>query len=357
LVGSKIEEENPELQCAYIACGYKAGQAEPNGSLRNCTASCNPNKLWQAIEEFAATCGASQITFILHYSGYGYHASGAPDWLADAWEHRPKLFANAPIVTFFHELYASGKPWTKAFWNSHRQRAIALRIARNSGALLTNRSHSAAWLAQQTGKAPGAVAHLAICSNVGEPLEIVPWKARDARAVLFGGTRFKDPFLKRHAGALIEMCRRMSVETVVDIGTPAKLNPQIFHRSGIHFEQTGWLNATDVSKLLMGSQFGLIDYYPGFIAKSGVLAAAAAHGIVPVVLRDLNGEPDGFRLGLHCLHLNSITSQQPDLVRSKCPSISESIRHWYESHRRSRHADAIVHHLSTQIPKTCSPAC
>ena len=167
---------------------------------------------------------ADDICLVLHYSGYGYHASGAPYWLADALERKPSAFASCRVIAFFHELYATGWPWQRACWWSSRQRAVAIRIARYSDELVTNRAQSARWLEQQTGRDDGRVTHLPICSNVGEPEELAPWEVRAPKAVLFGGAKFKESFLKRHAKCRQLKSANTSVSyALIDIGTPAAL--------------------------------------------------------------------------------------------------------------------------------------
>jgi hypothetical protein len=320
------------------------------------TGVCEPEGLWQAIRKIDAVVTNDEIALVIHYSGYGYDPDGAPAWLANALERRPSQFAPVRIVTFFHELYATGRPWQRAFWTSRRQRAVAIRIAQCSDEMISNREQSARWLEQQTGRPNGSIYHLPVCSNVGEPEELLSWECRSPRAVLFGGRKFKESFLKRNSVATIKACKRLNVSSLVDVGTPAIIDRKAFQRADIAIEQAGWLPGPDVSRIMGNSQFTFIDYHPGYIAKSGVLAAAAAHGSLPIVLRDLQGGADGFYTGQHCIDMHSLLSENQIEMASQFPVVSRSIRDWYESHSLARHAIAIGGLIDPRVVPACTSA-
>src|SRR5207244_7950676 len=65
---------------------------------------------------------------LLHYVNYGFQKRGVPFRLLSILralrrQHRNKL------VTIFHELYASGPPWTSAFWLRPVQIHLAKSVA------------------------------------------------------------------------------------------------------------------------------------------------------------------------------------------------------------------------------------
>ena len=342
LVGGKIEALHGDVSCAYIACGHRRSEAVINSDKRrDITGRSDPSALWRAVKELSGNT-AGDTTIILHYSGYGYTHSGAPIWLADAIERRPTGSSACRIVTFFHELYATGRPWERAFWTSGRQQAVARRIAQASDSLLTNREQSARWLEAQTGRSTGSVRHLPICSNVGEMAELPDRSAGEPMAVLFGGVRFKQSFLTRQVAETIAACRGLGVELLVDIGTPAQVDRARFQRAGIRVEQTGWLPAEDVSRLFRRCQFAFVDYFPEYAAKSGVLAAAAAHGAPTIFPRDIRGNPDGLWSGKQYLELGTVAVENPEANRRRLPTISQSIHEWYASHSIDRHAAALA---------------
>src|SRR4030095_12051398 len=53
---------------------------------------------------------------ILHYVGYGFDSKGAPRWLPDALEAWKSAQPGRKVAVMFHETWAEGKPWQRAFW-------------------------------------------------------------------------------------------------------------------------------------------------------------------------------------------------------------------------------------------------
>ncbi|MEO9595584.1 hypothetical protein [Rhodopirellula bahusiensis] len=274
-VGSRMEQLQPGLECRYLAAGYRsAGE-----SLREPS----PEWFWERVKWEIDSSPISSAGIVLHYSGYGYSPDGAPDWIADAFDNRPAFAMEISIVTFFHELYATGWPWKRAYWYSRRQRDVAKRIAQASDALFTNRRESADWLEKATGSEPGSVLDLPVPSNVGEPDDVPGYFDRPPQAVLFGGKKIKQPFLAgRGAVTTATICRKLGIRKVLDIGSPIELSRKPFDDEAIEVIQMGFLDAEEVSKCLLQSKIGFFDYNPKFITKSGVLAALASHGVAIV---------------------------------------------------------------------------
>ena len=202
LVGRRMEEIG-DVTCGYVAAGVN-GVALPNDgkNVRNITGRCEPEALWHAVDELAGVVEPSPspslggrgilesntnhrqdatgaLTLILHYSGYGYDRNGAPAWLVDALRQR-SMERQAHVVSYFHELYATGRPWQRAFWYSARQRRVASEIARLSDAVTTNREQSARWLEEQTGRSARSVPSLPVPSNIGEPDQVPDFGSRPA---------------------------------------------------------------------------------------------------------------------------------------------------------------------------------
>jgi hypothetical protein len=57
----------------------------------------------------------STNTLLLHYVGYGYAKRGCPVWLVEGLRNWKANNPCAYLVTMFHEIYASGSPWTSIF--------------------------------------------------------------------------------------------------------------------------------------------------------------------------------------------------------------------------------------------------
>ena len=211
-----------------------------------------PHALWRAVDEVVdelAGGAIDSLSLVVHYSGYGYDTGGAPGWLADALEGRPSRYSAVRLVSMFHELYATGRPWQRAFWNSSRQRISSVRVARASDALITNREQSARWLERMTGRAVGSVPCLPVPSNIGEPLENLPWESRGPQVVTFGGARFKRPVPRGPRRELPRCCAgNWTSARWSALASVRNSIERCFDRDGIEVVQTGFLAAPEVSE-------------------------------------------------------------------------------------------------------------
>ena len=68
---------------------------------------------------------------VLHFSGYGYQKRGVPLWLVQGLQIWSRRAGRVPLLTIFHELYATGRPWQSAFWLSPLQKQIARSILKS----------------------------------------------------------------------------------------------------------------------------------------------------------------------------------------------------------------------------------
>ena len=262
-------------------------------------------------------------------------------WLVDAFRQRPAGRATR-VLTYFHELYANGRPWQRAFWYSKKQRRVAADIARLSDVLLTNRKQSARWLEEQTGRPSGSIFSLAIPSNVGEPVIVPDFESRLARVVSSGAANIKKTALFHEAQSTSDLLRRLEITELVDIGASTPIATGVFQQAGIGVEQLGYLPPKEVSQWLGQSRFGLLDYGADYAAKSGVFAAYAAHGVVPL-LRPINGPPqDDLACPTHFFHMTD--NQPPDAHTLR--AASKNIVQWYRQHAVECHAEALLDALT-----------
>jgi hypothetical protein len=350
LVGRRMEELGDGVVCGYVAGGCNAMESPGSGPhVANITGRCDAESLWQTVERLAtpepsaATSqqGTGNMTVALHYSGYGYERNGCPAWLIDALRNRPASVGR--VVTFFHELYATGRPWRRAFWYSARQRRIAAEIAQLSDAMLTNRAASARWLEAQTGRPIGSIPSLSVPSNVGEACTLLPLDRRSAVAVCFGGAKFKEYSLYRNAEKTATICATAGVQQIVDIGQPATVDCRAFADRNIRIEQTGYLPSAAVSDYLASARLAFMEYFPGCLAKSGTIAAFAAHGI-PTIVNDASSLPaDGLSPGVHYLRLGDACRivGSADMFFDRLSQIGVNLFHWYQSHNVDAHAQML----------------
>lgn len=259
---------------------------------------------------------------LLSYVGYGYEKRGCPLWLKQGLVAWKKECPGSFLLTFFHELYAFGKPWQSSFWTHPLQKSICRSIARLSNEVVTNRIASAEILGKMRGCKD--VRHLPVFSNVGEPPELLPFKSRKRRLVLFGGEGWRRTALGQDCEALKAACRHCEITEAVEIGPGSTGIPVL----GMEWRQLGPLPAAEVSGWLSSSLVGFLCYESSYLEKSGIFAAYAAHGLVPV-LPDRCDYPNTLGLGKGRHFLTAGTERfDEDTLRA----ISANVFAWYQSH-------------------------
>lgn len=238
----------------------------------------------ERLAERSATALARQLdasgatVVLVHYANYGYQRRGCPAWLvrgARRWR------AGAPgrrLVTYFHEVYASGPPWRSSFWLSPLQRRLAARLLAASDGAATSLGLYGRMLARWRPSCEVWVTP--VFSAIGEPARVPPPAERLPRTMLvFGGARRQRAFGEQRA-ALAAACRALEVEEILDLGPPlAELPARL---DGLPVRPLGTLPAAAASAVLLRSYAGFLGYPAAFLAKSTVFAAYCAHGLVPV---------------------------------------------------------------------------
>lgn len=227
--------------------------------------------------ELEAALSACDAPVLLHYANYGYQRRGCPRWLAEGLTRWLDAGRDHRLVTFFHEVYASGPPWRSSFWLRPAQRRIAASLARASAATATSLELYAEMLRPWAERTPAV---LPVFSTIGEPGEVPAWEERPARLVVFGGRGAREMAFGPLAPELELACRRLGIEEVCDVGpplavTPSRIGPAEIVRRGV-------LPAPEVSSLLLAARAGYLAYPAYFLAKSTIFAAYAAHGVLTV---------------------------------------------------------------------------
>jgi hypothetical protein len=148
---------------------------------------CRPIKYWmRALRSAANEPGDSRSLERLRIfggRGAGSSCRGARKVKADG---------RFRIAVFFHELYASGMPWTSAFWYSRRQKRAYRRIAEACDLPITNTAFSrTGWSSGNRAAIRLARQCMPVFSQVGEAQQHVPLSDRDPVMAVFGlgGTR------------------------------------------------------------------------------------------------------------------------------------------------------------------------
>jgi hypothetical protein len=277
---------------------------------------------------------------VLHFSGYGYQKRGVPTWLVGGLRLWSRRAGRVPLLTIFHELYATGRPWQSSFWLSPIQKHIARSILKLSSAAITPTDLYRERLSEWRDGDATKITAMPVFSNVGEPGCGSPPCARTAAAVVFGHAGV-DYIFGIYRSEIERLISALGIEKIFDVGPRLSAMPHTLADAPV--VSKGVLPQGAVSELLQSAKFGFVAYPLDFIAKSGVFAAYAAHGVVPIVLSRKQGAFDGLQPARHFLdglRLEAGADAQ-DLA-----SIQRELFSWYTSHSLKVQADFLMNSIS-----------
>lgn len=283
--------------------------------------------------------GAGEARMIfLHYGGYGYATRGCPSWLIGGLEQWRDESKDRFLITMFHELYASGPPWTSAFWLSPLQRNLAARLARLSDQYLTSRRRYAEAVSRWSLGKHNSIRSLPVFSSIGEPDFVPPLVDRARRLVIFGTPGRRVQVYKRSAEALDRICGRLGIEEVLDIGRPINLDVSRTLRTPV--VACGELPGGEVSRLLSDAIAGVLDYPAEILGKSTIFAAYCAHRTVPIIAAYKKASrADGLEPGTH-YWLSDDESEKLSLAAGQ--AAADNAYDWYQGHNLSVHAKTLA---------------
>lgn len=284
----------------------------------------------------AGTGTAPAPWVVLHYVGYGYARRGCPWTLVRTMEGWVRTGQVRRLVTVFHELYASGPPWTSAFWLGPVQRSLGRRLARASHGLVTSvelyRGILAAWSGRDD------VVALPVPSAVGEPATVPGSAERAPVLVVFGTPGRRAHAYAEHAELLGAACRALAISEIADVGAPDPAVPDAVAGAPVH--RHGILAADAVSRLLLGARAGFLTYPPDLLGKSSVFGAYASHGVVTVCAgRPVRAGGHAPGCVLQAAELGAVLS--PEALEARA---TETLS-WYRGHAVSRHAAGLAERL------------
>jgi hypothetical protein len=278
---------------------------------------------------------------LLHYVNYGFQKRGVPFRLLSILRelrerHRGKF------VTIFHEMYASGPPWTSAFWLQPFQILLARSIARLSDACIVTSDHSRRELRRMTPDAE--IALHPVPSTIGEPSFSAEQIAnRDShRWVIFGGTGLVERSLRSFRERLARIPEPIAPRSLFVLGgAENSATRSLLAKLEIESSYRPQISATEASEILKTCSFGFIDYFhradveTAIILKSSAFVSLCAHGVVPVlphhgttVAVDGDHLPGPFFVGLDRAEMPAAEA------RGK---IANEIYSWYQRHALSEH--------------------
>ncbi|MEP7013320.1 MAG: hypothetical protein ABJC13_23620 [Acidobacteriota bacterium] len=280
-------------------------------------------------EALAAALAGAERT-VLHYAGYGYHSRGVPRWLAAGLAH-----TEGALWTQFHEVWATGPPWRSSFWLGPLQRRIVRALGDRSERVTTSLDLYSDLLRGVLSDPSREIGVRPVISGIGEPAEIPTFASRAPRLVLFGGTGVRGRAYEIDSGKIEAAARAFGLSEIWDIG-PGGVAPQSI--GALQIRRLGVLPASEVSAILAESAAGFLSYPLGFLGKSSVFAAYAAHGMLPIC----SGRPaSGVRSGVPFWDAAAAFSPA-----SYATGIAAAARTWYEGHSLARQAGEIASWVS-----------
>lgn len=266
---------------------------------------------------------------LLHFVNYAYEPRrGCPYWMLDALRHWREGQPQRRLVIMFHELFAMGWPWRKAFWYSPEQRAISAALARLADHCWTSNHEYGSWLDRQRG---GTTPLAPVLSNLGEPTDCGTWDARERAIVVFGRAVNRQRAYHTLANDLVALARTHGLTHVHDVGSPLA---NVTALPGLTTTQHGLLPAAELSRLLLRCRVGVIHNDGSPLAKSGVAAAYAAHGVV-IACEAGQRASDGLVPGHNLLVLDGDLGAPLD-------QLAHHAHAWYHRHDRDHQCELVA---------------
>jgi hypothetical protein len=271
---------------------------------------------------------------LLHYVGYGYAQRGCPVWLVNGLQRWKQMFPERSLITMFHEISASGPPWTSAFWLSSWQKHLGARLAQLSDRCLTSKQLYAEILTNLSRGKHHQIPILPVFSNIGEPDQVLPLSERQQRLVVFGSVANRARVYQQSQAVLNYVCHRLNIQKILDVGTPTGLN--LSSICEVPILEMGEQPALKVSELLADSIAGFSDYNPDFLAKSTIFASYCAHQLLPINAQGSASVVDGIKPGKHYWVPNSQPNNKlGDELNMQ--AIADNAYFWYQNHNLSVH--------------------
>ena len=263
---------------------------------------------------------------LLHLSPYGFQKRAVPFWLAAAVRRLAQTRGLPPLITYFHELFASGPPTSSTFWLQPLQKRVLRHIARGSSARLTNRQAYADWLDEHPGARATEV--IPVFSNLGELANPPALADRPPAMLLFASSNHSGEPVEALIQRAGHWARAFGLDRLHVIGRLANPPPRM---ERVTLECHGYLAAEQASALLAGSRLGFTAYNPAYLAKSGFFASQAAHGMVVIAQGRATNLPDGLIHGVHLLNESQLDpSALPDAQALQ--KLASSLHAWYRFH-------------------------
>jgi hypothetical protein len=181
------------------------------------------------------------------------------------------------------------------------------------------------------------IAVLPVFSNLGELDQPSFLGDRPNRLVAYGIGRTGQ--MERTLKCLESLAAELQLEELAVMGPSLPRALQI--RASL--KQMPHLSRQEASDLLTRSRFGYLDYYPGYLAKSGILAAFCAHGLATFTRMQPDQADDGLFHGRQFHDLDR-ASALPSLDAQA--GLARNANAWYLPHNINKTAEKFAEVLT-----------
>ncbi|MFQ3669015.1 MAG: hypothetical protein SNJ74_12075 [Fimbriimonadaceae bacterium] len=280
-------EPKPEWHTAAMRVPDDAAAAWP-GSI--------PHRFGPDIASLGAVLdetGARQVA--LHYVGYGYHPRGIPMALPGVlagWKRR----TGGTVVTFFHELWATGRPTSIAYWTRPAAIWAVLRLMRLSDDWATS-CHRYIRILKGLEKRSGVGKRIPIGPNIKPlvPPNLEPWpldEGKRLRIVVFGSGRTRILALRDHVRLLAYWQKAGQIESVHLVGRSprgdeaAETKALLEAVGPVEVRESFDLDERQASLALASGNAAVIHNRISILHKSTAYACSMCHGLWCVVPDD-----------------------------------------------------------------------
>lgn len=282
-------------------------------------------------KELESLVSSGLNNILLHYVNYGYQKKGVPYYLPLVLNRIKKEFKEVKIIINFHELYAKGNFPSSSFFLHSLQKRIFKMLVDAGDVFFTSMNMYGRIIKESDKTKKKAVNCFPLFSSAGVLNNYIPLNKRKKQIVVFGSMILRLRLYSNNINELFEICNNYGFSKIIDIGEKTGINFNL--PQNITLIQTGKLNNTEISELLLDSSAAVINYPAAYLAKSSVFASYAAHALPVFCFTEKIENEDGLVDGLN--YISSINKTSFDSFEN----ISKNIFEWYSKHSISSHIE------------------
>lgn len=277
-------EPKPEWHTAALNVPEEAADAWP-GSV--------PHRFGPKVNSLGAVLDETRAkAVVLHYVGYGYHAKGLPLALPRVltkWKRR----TGGSVITFFHELWATGPPTSLAYWSRPAAVWAVHQLMRLSDDWATS-CHRYIRILGRMERRRDVGRRIPIGANIDlvAPPVLHPWPLQEGiplRIVVFGTGLPRLRAMQAHQALLRHWTNQGYVEELRLIGlSPSQdqrnaIEALLASMPGLKVVEQYDLSEKEASAALSWGNVALIQNPWDIVHKSGTYAACVRHGLWCVI--------------------------------------------------------------------------